>query len=237
MHILLLLQSAFSLWMLYDAIKRGAQQYWWIIVLVPFGEIAYFFAVVWPEMRRKGLFEGLFRRPPTVAELRAAHEETPSHRNKTRLAQGLYDAGEIDEAGALFESLLDEEPLDREALYGFAQCALEADQPEAAISALETLVDLDIAYLDSVPAVLLVETYWDADQQDEALALADTLCRKSQRVGPRAVYATYLIELDRHDEARKLLNSGLKSYDASPPYVKRRDREDARAARALLRSL
>ncbi len=223
--------------MLYDAIKRGADQYWWIIVLVPFGEIAYFAAVVWPDIKRKGSWESLFRRPPSVRQLRDAYDETPSHHNRLRLAQGLFDAGEVQEAGALFEQILDAEPLDRDALYGFAQCALAAGEDEAAIGALETLVDVDISYLDSVPAVDLVETYWDVGRQDDALKLADVLCRKSQRVGPRAVYATFLLELDRRDEARKLLQQGLKSYDASPAYVKRRDREDARTARAMLRNL
>lgn len=227
----------FSLWMLYDAIKRGAAEYWWLIVLVPFGEVAYFAAVVWPDIKRQGNWDSLFRRPPSIKQLRAAYEETPSHQNRLRLAQGLCDAGEIHEAGTLFEQILDEEPLDRDALYGFAQCALGADEDEAAIGALETLVDLDIAYLDSLPAVDLVEAYWDVGRQDDALELAEALCRKSQRVGPRAVYATFLMELDRSEEARKLLTQGLKSYDASPAYVKRRDRHDARAARALLRNL
>lgn len=237
MHVLLVLQSVFSLWMLYDAIKRGAAEYWWLIVLVPFGEVAYFAAVVWPDIKRQGNWDSLFRRPPTIKQLRASYEETPSHHNRLRLAQGLHDAGQIEEAGALFEQILDEEPLERDALYGFAQCALAAGEDEAAIGALETLVDIDIAYLDSMPAVDLVEAYWETGDQDSALELADTLCRKSMRVGPRAIYATYLMELDRSDEARKLLEQGLKSYDASPAYVKRRDRHDARAARALLRNL
>ena len=223
--------------MLYDAIKRGAAQHWWIIVLVPFGEVAYFAAVVWPDIRRKGAWRSLFERPPSLKELREAFEETPSHHNRVRLAQGLFDAGEFREAGMLFEQILDEEPLNRDALYGFAQCAVEADEDDAAIAALETLIDLDIAYLDSVPAVDLIEAYWHVGREADALELADTLCRKSQRVGPRTIYATFLVELDRRDEARKLLEQGLKSYDASPAYVKRRDRHDARAARALLRNL
>lgn len=223
--------------MLYDAIKRGADHYWWVIVLVPFGEVAYFAAVVWPDIQRKGSWRSLFERPPSLQQLRESYEETPSHHNRLRLAQGLFDAGEVHEAGLLFEQILDEDPLDRDALYGFAQCAIAAEEDEAAIGALETLVGLDIAYRDSVFVVDLIETYWHVGRHDDALELADTLCRKSQRVGPRTVYATFLVELERRDEARKLLEQGLKSFDASPAYVRRRDRNDARAARALLRSL
>ena len=45
MPILLALQTLFSLYMLYDAIKRGRQQYWYFVVMMPFGEIVYFFAI------------------------------------------------------------------------------------------------------------------------------------------------------------------------------------------------
>ncbi|HJK95485.1 MAG TPA: tetratricopeptide repeat protein [Polyangiaceae bacterium LLY-WYZ-15_(1-7)] len=237
MHVLFLLQTAVSLWMLVDIMRRRADRMWFFIVLMPFGEVAYFFAVVLPDLRRKGFFEGLFQRAPTVAELRRAYAETPSHENRLRLAQGLHDAGAVEEAGGLFEEVLAQHPEDRDALYGFAQCAIAVGEDDAAIDALEDLVALDIAYLEYAPAVDLVESYWHVGRQDEALELAEGLCRKSQRVGPRAVYATYLIELGRDEEARKLLRRGLETYASSPSFVRRRDRADAQAARALLRKL
>ena len=45
MHILLLLSYAFSVWMLVDAFKRGAEHYWYLIIFFPFGEWVYFFLV------------------------------------------------------------------------------------------------------------------------------------------------------------------------------------------------
>jgi hypothetical protein len=57
MHIVFLVLSyAFSAWMLIDAIKRGARHWWMIIILVPFGEFIYFFAVKIKD------FEGLFKK-------------------------------------------------------------------------------------------------------------------------------------------------------------------------------
>jgi hypothetical protein len=237
MHILFILQTAFSIWMVVDAIRRGASQYWWLIIMVPFGEVAYFIAIVLPDLRRNGTLKRLFTRPPTLAQLEQAFEETPSHHNRLLLARALHDDGQFPEAGVLFEGALAVDALDRDALYGFAQCAFTEGEVEAAIGALETLVDVDMGYLDSVPATELAEVYWESEREEKALALAETLCRKSQRVGPRVLMARYLIDLSREGEAAKLLRKGLASYASSPAYVRRRDRKEARTAKAMLRAL
>ncbi len=120
-------------------------------------------------MRRSGALAHRFRRRPSPAELQRAYDETPSHHNRLQLAQGLFDAGDVHEAGVLFEQILDAHPDDRDALYGFARCALAADEHDHAIDALETLVAMDIAYLDSLPAAELVHAYADAERVDDAL--------------------------------------------------------------------
>ena len=38
MHVFLVLETAFMIWMLVDAINRRAEYYWYIIIFVPFGE-------------------------------------------------------------------------------------------------------------------------------------------------------------------------------------------------------
>ena len=38
-------QTAFSIWMLVDAIQRRAPYYWYFIIAMPFGEWIYFFMV------------------------------------------------------------------------------------------------------------------------------------------------------------------------------------------------
>ena len=46
MHVLLLLATAFTIWMLVDAIQRSAEFYWYLIIIfVPFGTWVYFFMV------------------------------------------------------------------------------------------------------------------------------------------------------------------------------------------------
>jgi len=45
MRYLLILSYAFSVWMLVDALKRDAKNYWLVIIFFPFGEWIYFFMV------------------------------------------------------------------------------------------------------------------------------------------------------------------------------------------------
>jgi hypothetical protein len=62
MHIVLLVLSyAFSIWMVVDAFKRGAQYWWIVIIFVPFGEFIYFFLVKIKDFR--GVFTRLSPAP------------------------------------------------------------------------------------------------------------------------------------------------------------------------------
>ena len=238
MHILFLLQTGFSLWMLMDAIRRGAPQLWWLVVLVPFGEWAYFFAVYLPDKGYGELLKRkLFTKPITIEELRRDRRQTPSHENLVRLAQGLHDHGHYREAAELFAEVIDAHAEDKDALYGYACCALEEGERAAQIDALERLIEFDISFADFQACMDLAKAYWSDDRRDDAIAAMQKLCKKSQRIGPRVVLADYLSAVDRHSEARSLLVDGLDTYDSSPRFVRRRDRRQARAARAVLSKL
>lgn len=238
MHILFLLQTAFSLWMLVDAIKRRAPEYWWLIILVPFGEWAYFFAVKLPDMRfTSGLAKQLFTKRVSLQQLRVAYEQTPSHENRVRLAQSLHDHGHYQEAAEHFEQVLRENEDDKESLYGYALCCLHTGDRDMAVRALERLVDIDIAYSEHGACFELGALYREDGRTDQAIELLERACKTSQRIGPRRSLAVCLLDVGRTDDARRHLEQGLTAYDSSPSYVKRRDRDEARAVRALLRKM
>ncbi|NOY93253.1 MAG: tetratricopeptide repeat protein [Deltaproteobacteria bacterium] len=239
MPFLFMLQTLFSIWMLVDAIKRGADQYWWFIVMVPFGEVVYFIAVVWPDLRRGNhalskLFVG---RPPSLKELRRDFAQTPSHLNRVRLAQGLHDAGEFPEAVNVFAQVLEREPTDNAALYGYARCCAEVGDEEQAIEALEHLFAMDSTCLDYEPAYLLAELLAKGGQAPEAIAHLETLTRSVHRLGPRVELASYLVDAGRGGDARKVLDSALEIYESSPRAIRRKDSGAARRARRLRRAV
>jgi hypothetical protein len=236
MHIVILLQTAFSIWMLVDAIRRRAPEYWWLIILVPFGEWAYFFAIKLPDTRfAVNLKRQLYTKRVSLPSLRLAFAETPSHKNRVQLAQSLHDHGEYAEAAEHFEQVLRGNEDDKESLQGYALCSLESDNRDMAVRTLERLVDLDIAYAEYGPCSDLVALYVEDGRRDEAIALLERACKTSGRIGPRCMLAAHLLEAGRTDAARQHLTQGLHAYASSPRFVRRRDRAQARKARVLLR--
>jgi len=235
MPVLFALQTAFSLWMLYDAIRRDAFYYWFVIILIPFGEWVYFFAVKLPELRSSGFVAAMLYRPPSVEQLRREYRHTPSTENRMKLAQRLLDKGETREAADLFSELLGSDPDDREALWGYARACAAENQPDLELRALERLHGLEPGYADYEPCYDLCTRYWDSDRRDEAIAILKAACKKTQRLGPRVSLAGSLMGQGRHPEALELLRDGLDIYRGSPRFVRHADRRLARKARELVR--
>jgi len=113
--------TVITAWMLFDAIRRRVDTYWYLVILTPLGEWVYFFAIKIHDYDLRRLKKMLlFERPPSADQMRMQLEETPSDENKILLGQALYDAKQYDEALALFEEVLDRDEQDKEALYGAA---------------------------------------------------------------------------------------------------------------------
>jgi hypothetical protein len=241
MPLLFLLQTAFSIYLLVHAARRGAPQYWWFIIMMPFGEWAYFFAVYLPSQRGSRAvarpFTSFFERPPSLETLRRAHRHTPCHDNLVRLAQGLYDGGDFAAANQRFSEFLAEDPDDKEALYGYAQSCLALDDSESATKAFEHLLDMQLDYRGHEVAFELARAYWKLDREDDCVALLKRVCRRTERLEPRVALARYLQSLERYSEARETLEAGLDSLAGSPAHVRRRQRQLAWQARQLLRDL
>jgi len=241
MPIFFILQTAFSLYMLVHASRRGAPQYWWFIIMLPFGEWAYFFAVYLPS-RKPGASKALpftrfFDRPTSLEELRRAHRHTPSHDNLLRLAQGLYDAGRFAEANERFSEILSDYQDDNDALFGYAQTCLSLDDNDAAITAFEHLLDHRLDFRDHGVAFELARVYWKADREKDCIALLERVCKSSQRLEPRVQLARYLVALERLEEARQTLDIGLDSLAGSPPHARRNQRIFEWQAKRMLREL
>lgn len=209
--------------------------------MMPFGEWAYFFAVYLPSRRGSKAFArpftSFFERPPSLEELRRAHRHTPSHDNLVRLAQGLYDDGDFTAANERFSEVLAKDSDDKDALFGYAQSCLALDESEAAITAFERLLGLQLDYRDHEVAFDLARAYWKLDREDDCVALLWRVSRRTERLEPRVALARYLQSMERYSEARDALEAGLDSLAGSPAHVRRRQRQLAGHARQLLRNL
>tara|TARA_R110002073_G_scaffold257750_2_gene420571 strand:+ start:2432 stop:3166 length:735 start_codon:yes stop_codon:yes gene_type:complete len=241
MSILIALQTAFSLYMLVHAARQGAPPYWWIIIMMPFGEWAYFLAVYLPARKKSASFAKSFvvfsERPPSLEVLYRSHRHTPSHDNKLRLAQGLFDAGKLSDSNELFSELLQEDANDTDALFGYAQSCVALGDTDAASRAFEHLLDLQLEYRSYSAAYQLCRQYWKEDREADCIKLLQRICKKTQRLEPRLELARYLIALDRHPEARDILEGGLDSLAGSPAHAQRQQRISTWKAKRILRDM
>lgn len=237
-RVLFVLQQAFSLWMLVDAIRRGSRPYWYLVVLMPFGEWVYFFVVKIhdPEFEPiRAFFKRLTERKVTIEDLRYQLEQTPSYATNLALAQGLFDQQSYGDARRYFTEALRLHDGDREATYGLARTDAALNDYEAALEGYRRLIDLDPAFRDYAVYSDLAHVLVDQDRSEEAFELLDQLVTKSPRLGHRVLYAHYLRAGGRQDQARQVLENGLIEYRQAPKFIRRRDRMWVGRAKKMLK--
>jgi hypothetical protein len=239
MTILYLLQAAFTIWMLVDAVKRRPILYWYVIIFLPFGPFVYFFAFKIHDHDFDWL-RNLFHaspRAPSLADLRERARESPSVENRMRLANALHDAGEYVEAAEVFEAVLGTHADEPDALYGLGRCKMELGEPEVAVELLTRLVEKNRAYRDYAACLELAEALTRTGQDDEAIELLQGLLRSSPRPRHAVALARRLLAVARVEEAQRVLREALADHERNHAANQRRDREAAREAAELLKSI
>src|SRR4051812_5187195 len=105
-----LLQLAFTIWMMVDAYHRGAEQFWYWIILFfqPIGAWVYFFAVKLRTLRLPGLPSHGAGTPSdrklSLEELRYRVDRSPTVANRLALAHRLMDRDMHEDAIAHLEA-------------------------------------------------------------------------------------------------------------------------------------
>jgi tetratricopeptide (TPR) repeat protein len=225
--------------MLVDCMQRGGGFYWYVIMWMPFGPLAYFFAVKIHDYDLRPLKRLLrFERPPGAAALRFRLQESATPANKLALAQELVARKEsVDEAADLFREVLRWDPDERRAQYGLSVAMVQKGDVAAALELLARLVARDPKFHDYDAWRELAELRWNAGQKDVAIADLEALVQSTARLEHRFLLASRLAEVGRKDEAKQLLEAAIETYKHSPRYIQRRDARPRRAARKLLTDL
>jgi hypothetical protein len=232
------LQLALTVWMLIDAQRRGADYFWfWIILLFfPIGPWLYFFAVKFGDFRGAGGWLA-FQRRTSVQELRYRAEKVPTLANHLALAQRLIEEHDIEQALPHLQAALALEPDHSQVLFGLAQCAHEQGQPEAAIPYLERIVARDRRWSDYAAMRLLIKARTEAGNDAGALDTARDLVRLSPTLEHQCLLAERLIAKGLTDEAWQSLEQSLESHRYAPGPSRRRNRSWARQARRLQKQI
>jgi len=249
LRILFYAQSAFTIWMLIDAVQRGMGYYWWAIIFFfpPVGPWIYFFMVkihdldtAWAHrflgVDSKWLAK-LFRQEPSIDELRYRHRINPCLENKVQLAKRLYDEKEYAEASSLFQEALQMDREDKEALYGSGLCKSKLGQFSEAIETLNRVVQMDRRFHNYAALEELARVCWMSGQKEETISMLKELGRTNPNLKNATLLANYLMQLQRKEEARQVLQTALDDYKNAPKYVKRTGWKWSDEARQMLKSM
>lgn len=232
--LLALAQSGFTIWMLVDANRRRAEQYWfWVILFFqPLGSWAYFLTHKLGDFSVAGGWS-LFHRRPSLDELRYQVQQTPTLTSYLALAERLVETGEHEEAAKYLELALAREPDHCQVLYLLAVSHAELGRPGQAIPLLERIIQRDRAWSDYSAWRLLVEARSQADDRPGALAACRELVRLSPTLRHRCLLAEHLLDAGHAVEARELLEQSLVDHRYAPAPLRRRNRSWASEARRL----
>lgn len=231
---------AFKLWMLFDALRRGVHALWYFVVILPAGDLVYFFAVKLrdfnvrpapPAPEQSGVTV------PSIAEREAAVADSPSYDNRVQLAWALYEARQPARARECFELALRSHPRDNEARYGLGLSLLEQGKLQEAADVLTPLVERSFAHDDYRAAEALAEALHRSEQNAEAGAVLEAIVKATRRIEHRITLAKLMIRCDQRTEAAAVLGRALNEFEAQPEHVRRREGANATEARRLLRTL
>ena len=151
-ELLNLLGIGFSIWMFVDALRRKADFYWYILIilLMPIGGFMYFFFIKLPELQAASADGNAampaipfpMRKGPSIRSLEAQVQETPSQANKLSLAWALFEDNRVQESSEIFSACHQDDDDDPECIYGIARCLSANGQHDEAVSFYEKVISL-----------------------------------------------------------------------------------------------
>ncbi len=227
----------FKLWMLFDATRRRVHLLWYLALLVPLGDVVYFFAV---KLRDFNVYPALPARasaPRALLEAEREAEQSPSFRNRVRAAWALLEDERPERAQAYFELALGSHPDDKEARFGLGLCQLGQGEWAAAVVTLSPLVERSLPYQDYEAALALAEAAFRDRQATATYELLQRVIDDGHRLEHRLLLARYQLRAGVRAEALATLQAALHAFEAKPELERRREGAIATEARSLLRNL
>lgn len=245
-ELLNLLGIGFSIWMFVDALRRKADFYWYvlIILLMPIGGFIYFFFIKLPELQAasadgSGLAAISFpmRKGASIRSLQAQVSETPSQENKLVLAWALFEDQRIAESSDIFLGCHRADDDDAECVYGIARCLSANGEHAQAATYYEKVISLDRVFRDYDPWLDLSFGYLETDSKNKALEVLTKLVEEAPRVKHKTILGRCLADAGFVDQARTALTEAVADYEESSFFLQRDNENWVNQARELLTGL
>jgi hypothetical protein len=237
---LYLLQAAMTVWMLIDANRRGAEYYWYWIILVgqPFGAWVYFFLYKLKDFQEgHNPLAALFHRPPSLQELRHRVEQSPTVAHRLDLGERLVELGEYDEAMPHLEAMLAREPEHCRSLFLLARSHCSLGHPEEAVPLLHKLIARQPTWNDYAAWHMLIEVCQETGDLPGALMRCRDLARLAPSLQHKCLLAEHLLQRGEKSEARRIMEQSLDDYRYTTGPTRRRDGRWVGKAKQLLKQI
>lgn len=230
---------AFSIWMAIDCWRRGADGYWFWLILVfqPIGGIAYFFTQYWSGSR---LEYGIWKRLMSGGRIREAkgrahHLDTSAAYEE--LGDLLAGAEKWADAEAAYREALqrDSGNLHAQVRRGYALLAL--DRAEEAWPLLGPAYQKNPGFDDDKLIRHLARCQAMRGNFVDAGNLYEYFLRKHSYTEVQLEYAGVLLKSGKTDEGRKALEELIRDAEFAPKYQRRRDGKWVREAKRMLKGI
>ncbi len=223
--------------MFIDCIHNRREYYWYLVILVPFGEWVYFFYFIWPRIIEDLKLSWPRARKKSIEKLERIHKLNPSIQSKVNLGLALLENKNITRAEHLFKEALQINPKDEESCYGYAMCRLAQGDARTAIEYLQKCLQSDRSFRDYKPWVQLAYAYHLAGETEKALEVFNELIKIQPRVDTFVSMAEFSLKVGNISEARKALHSAFETYEMLPPNIRRLYKNDMKLARNLIKKV
>ena len=245
MPFVFLLSIALQIACAIHVVRSGRPLYWiWLILIGSYLAVAVYVAVI-PDLRhdprgRKAASKALHAIDPQRRrrELQRQLELSNTVDNRRRIAEESLKLGDYANAQEFYQGLLSgmyaTEP---DFMLGLAQSQAGLDDYAAARTTLEALIKANPGYKSSDGHLLYARCLEELGDTEAALEEYRVLADSYPGEEGRFRYGRLLARIQRHAEARNVLQAQIRRAELMPSYYRRKEQPWLKAARAELAEL
>jgi hypothetical protein len=220
-------------------IRRRPDTYWLYIILFigPIGALIYLVAEASPDFALVGPAFKVFPRRKRIKQLEALVRDNPSLGNLEELGDLYFEDGKLAQARDAFDRAIAARADTLDPFYRRALCALQLNDPAAALPDLERVTRREPAYDFNRAIGLLAHACALTGQTERAETIFRRITQTSTLSETYLNFASLLNAQGKHAEARVWVQKVLDKKPTMPGYLRRRERPWFRSANAMLKRL
>jgi len=227
--------------MIYECLRNDPErQIWiWLLIFLNFpGAVIYFLIRRLPHLNLPiPNYFARWTRNQELWQAEAAAINIGKAHQFVILGNLLYDVQRFERAANAYETALEKEPANDQALWGFARVALKQKNFEVAKTHLEKLLKIDPEYRQGDASLAYIETLLALQESDEAQTQLEEHLKYWRKSEAYLLLAEILAKKGEKQEARRHLQTMLHNLQGSPQYYYRQKQHLVRKGRKLLKAL